>query len=102
SGEASRRAPAASAAVLAVGTSHFWLGNAFRLQGNLNDALQHMRVYMTAADQLVVRDPHNSKFQIERAYGHNNVATILELQGNLRGALDENRAALDAKQLLLL
>jgi eukaryotic-like serine/threonine-protein kinase len=101
SSEASSRAPNDSAAMLAVGTSHFWLGNAFRLQGNLNEALSHMRLYMTAADRLVVREPKNSKYQIERAYGHNNVATILELQGDLRGALDENRAALDAKQLLL-
>jgi serine/threonine-protein kinase len=100
--EASHRAPNDPAATLAVGTSHYWLGNALRLQGNLNESLAHMRVYMSAGDQLVARDPRNSKYQIERAYGHNNVAMVLEAQGDLRGALEENRAALSAKQLLLL
>jgi tetratricopeptide (TPR) repeat protein len=99
--EAARRKPNDGAAQLAVGTSHFWIGNAYRLKGSLGDALTHMRQYMTAAQALASREPKSEKYQLERAYGHSTVATILEAQGELRGALEQYRVALDAKQALV-
>jgi len=102
SGEAQRRAPDDAEAQLAVGTSHFWIGNASRLQGNLPEALQHMRAYMKTAEQLAAREPQNPKYQLERGYGHSTVALILETQGDFRGALEDYRVALDAKQMLAL
>ncbi|HJW93158.1 MAG TPA: protein kinase [Thermoanaerobaculia bacterium] len=98
SSAASRRAPENNDAQLALGTSHFWVGNAFRLQGNLNEALRHMRAYMNIAEDLVKREPGNAKYQLERGYGHSTVALILEMRNDLAGALADYRVALAAKE----
>jgi len=102
SSEASKRAPNDPAAMLAVGTSHFWLGNAFRMQGSMAEALAHLNAYMAIGEQLATRDPSNEKYQLERAYGHSTVATILEAQGDLRGALQHYQTTLEVKRAMAL
>jgi len=102
SSEASSRAPNDSAAMLAVGTSHYWLGNAFRMQGNMTEALAHLNAYMRVGEQLASRDPRSEKYQLERAYGHSTVATILEAQGDLRGALQHYQTTLEVKRAMAL
>jgi serine/threonine-protein kinase len=86
---AMRRDPADPEVQLAYGTSHFWVGNAYRLLGDNARALVHMRQYEEAAEQLAQNFPLNDTYQLERAYGHSVVGTILEAQGDLQHALEE-------------
>ena len=68
SSEAARREPADPAAALAVGTSHFWIGNAYRLDGDLAHALPHMTAYRDAAERVRAAAPDNPKYRREVAY----------------------------------
>jgi len=95
---AALREPDNPDAVLAVGTSHFWIGNAFRLKGDLPGALEHWTAYMNAGERLARKYPTSDEYQIERAFGHGDVATILEAQGDLDGALAQNRITLAIKK----
>ncbi len=97
SSEAIRREPRNPEALLAHGAAHFWLGNAFRLQGKNDDALRHMRAYMKDGDLLSEIHPQNDKYQLERAYGHAAVAMILEAKGALREALARYETSLRIK-----
>ena len=81
------KAPRDPAARLSLATSHFWLGNGYRLQGDLPKALRHLTEYMSVTEQLAREYPRNDEYRLERAYGHSNVATILEAQGEYGSAL---------------
>jgi eukaryotic-like serine/threonine-protein kinase len=87
SASAVKKTPRDPAARLSLATSHFWLGNGYRLQGRLPEALHHLTEYMNAGEQLAREYPDNDEYRLERAYGHSNVATILEAQGEYRAAL---------------
>ena len=87
SSAAAKRAPRDPVVRLSLGTSHFWLGNGYRLQGNLPKARRHLTEYMNVAEQLAREYPENDEYRLERAYGHSNVAMILEAQGQYREAL---------------
>ena len=84
---AAKKAPRDPAVRLSLGTSHFWLGNGYRLQGDLPKARRHLTEYMNVAEQLAREYPENDEYRLERAYGHSNVAMILEAQGEYREAL---------------
>ena len=87
-------------ALLVYGATHFYVGNGLRLQGNTDEALQHMREYMKAGDTLALIDPNREEFQLERAYGHSGLALIQEAKGDYRAALDHYNVALSVKQSL--
>jgi serine/threonine protein kinase len=91
---ASERDPKDPDLTLGVGTAHFWVGNALRLNGDLPSALAHMREYGRITEELAARYPKSDEYQVESAYGHSNVATILESQGDLNAALAEYRLTL--------
>jgi len=99
--EAKRKEPWSADAQLAVGTSHFFIGNAYRMRADLTSALAHLTQYMNAGEQLAAAHPDNDEYRLERAQGHGNVATILDMQGDLRGALAHNRVALEIKKARL-
>ncbi len=97
------RAPKNGDAQMAVGATHFFMGYAFRLQGNSTEALRHMREYMKAGDALASIDPEKKEYQLERAYGHSGVALALEVDGTregLREALQHYETSLDIKEKL--
>ena len=79
---------------LGVGTAHFWVANAVRLNGDTAGALAHMREYARITEELATRHPKNDKYQVESAYGHSSMASILESQGDLNAALAEYRLTL--------
>ncbi|HEV7923640.1 MAG TPA: protein kinase [Thermoanaerobaculia bacterium] len=93
-----RRQPGDPASLLAAGTSHFWIGNAFRLRGDNDHALQHMLLYMNAGERLAAMYPDREQYQLERGYGHSTVAAILEAKGQLREALGHYVKTLELKQ----
>ncbi|MDP9193011.1 MAG: serine/threonine-protein kinase [Acidobacteriota bacterium] len=95
---AERREPRNAEAQLAVGTSHFWIGNAYRMKADVPRALVHWTEYMKAGEELAAAYPGNDEYRLERAQGHGNVATLLETQGDLRGALAHNRVAMEIKK----
>jgi serine/threonine-protein kinase len=95
---AERREPRNAEAQLAVGTSHFWIGNAYRLNADLPRALAHWTEYMKVGEKLSAAYPNSDEYRLERAQGHGNVATILETQGDFHGALAHNRVALAIKK----
>lgn len=87
---AAKKEPGDPAVRLSLGTSHFWLGNGYRLRGDLPEARRHLTEYMNVAEQLAREYPRNDEYRLERAYGHSNVATILEAQGEYREALEHH------------
>jgi tRNA A-37 threonylcarbamoyl transferase component Bud32/tetratricopeptide (TPR) repeat protein len=89
--EAMKRAPDDAEAQLTYATSHFWIGNALRLRGDLSAALGHMIIYKDVAAKLASRYPGNDKYRTESAYGFSTVGTIFEAQGQLEKALENYR-----------
>jgi eukaryotic-like serine/threonine-protein kinase len=98
---AARRAPQDPDAQLAVGTSHFWIGDAYRRDADLRRALHHWTQYMRVGERLATSYPDSDEYRLERAYGHSNVATLLETQGDLSGALAHNRVTMAIKKARL-
>ena len=98
--EALRRDRRNREALLVHGASHFWIGNALRLQGKNDEALRHMRAYMKDGDALAALDPRRDEYQLERAYGHSAVALILEAEEDFAGALEHYRVSLAVKEEL--
>ncbi|HYH09471.1 MAG TPA: protein kinase [Thermoanaerobaculia bacterium] len=94
---ARKRDPHNADAQLTYGTSHFWLGNAYRQQKQLPEALASMREYRDVTEKLAREYPAKPEYELERAYGHNAVGVILEAQGDLVGALQHYIVSLDAR-----
>src|SRR3712207_2322558 len=59
-----------------------------------------MREYQKVGETLAALDPAKREYQLERAYGHGNIAHMLERQRAARGALQHHRAALRIKEAL--
>jgi len=95
--EARLRSPGPANA-LAAGTAHFWIGNALLTKGDAAAALIEMKEYRRVADDLAARYPKNDDYQLERAFGHSNVAYVLEMSGDLAGSVDEYRVTETIKQ----
>jgi serine/threonine-protein kinase len=99
--DAAARQDTSTADVLfTLGQTNFWMGNAYRLKGEGKLALSYMRAYLAAGEKLFARDPYNEKYQMEVAFGHSAVATILEQQNDLRPALGHYRLTMQLKQAL--
>jgi serine/threonine-protein kinase len=99
-GAAVKREPKNPDALMVFGQTHFWIGNGLRLQGKADESLQHMREYMKAGDALAVIDPHKKEYVLEKAYGHSNVAFILEQKGEFPEALDHYKTSLTLREEL--
>jgi tRNA A-37 threonylcarbamoyl transferase component Bud32/tetratricopeptide (TPR) repeat protein len=95
------RAPQDPEAQLVVGTSHFWIGDAYRRNADLPRALHHWTQYMRIGERLAATHPDSDEYRLERAYGHSNVATLLETEGDLAGALAHNRVTMAIKKARL-
>ena len=96
--EAVRREPRNPDALMVLGETRFWIGNGLRVEGKIDQALQHMTEYQKVAERLVALDPSNQKYQLERAYGHGNVASLLEMKGDVREALKHHKVSLAIKE----
>ena len=93
-----QRAPGDAPSRLALGQSHFWLGNSFWLQNKVPDALRHMREYLTISEALARDFPSNREYQLERAYGHSSVGMMVEAEGDIESALAHYRTSMEIKQ----
>jgi serine/threonine-protein kinase len=93
-----QREPRNPEALLAQGTTHYWIGESLRLQGDNETALRHMRIYMHAGDAVASIDPTNKEYQLERAYGHSAVALILQAKNELPQALEHYNVSLTVKE----
>ena len=85
-------------ALLVLGATQYWIGHAQHRQGKTAEALHHMREYQRTAEKLGALDPNNREYQLERAYGHGNVAYMLEQLGETRDALPHHMASLAIKE----
>jgi serine/threonine protein kinase len=81
---------------LALGTAHFYVGDALRRMGKLDEAMIEFTSYRDAARRLVARDASNAEWHLELSYAEGGVAAILEAQGKLT----EARAALERVQAI--
>ena len=86
---------------LGVATAHFYLGDALRVQNNLDGAQREFEGYRDVARRLVDRAPHNERWQLELAYGHSSLAAALEAKGDLAGARRELEFARTIREELL-
>ena len=74
---------------LGLGTSHFYAGDALRLQGDFDGAMRHFEIYRDIAQRLVDRTPDNPDWILELSYAHSNRAGIFEANGDNQRARDE-------------
>jgi eukaryotic-like serine/threonine-protein kinase len=96
-----QRNPANAEWQIGLATSHFYLGDALRLQGDLDGATRHFMAYRDIAQGLVARDPTKPEWLLEASYGHSNVSGMLEARGDLDGARRETELSLAIKQRLV-
>jgi serine/threonine protein kinase len=92
------RDPKNEEAQLAVGTSHFWIGNAYRLQGDVPRAVANMQAYLACAEKLSAMSPRNEQYRLECANGHSVVGAMLEARSDLNGALSHYQTSLTMRQ----
>jgi eukaryotic-like serine/threonine-protein kinase len=97
---AEQKDPSNAEIVFSAGQANFWAGNAYRLKNEPERSLQHMRAYLASAEKLAAHDPKNEKYQMERAFGHSSVGTILEQQDQFKPALAHYAVTLDVKRAL--
>lgn len=96
------KAPSDPEVLLAHGTSHFWVGNVYRLVGDNTNALARWKSYLAISERLTKAHPNDETYQIERAYGHSNLATLAEASGDFTTALDHHRITLQVKSIRLM
>jgi len=99
--QAAARDPRNPEFALALGTAHFWVGNAMRVKGDLPGALGEMREYRRVTEDLARHFPGVDSYQQERAYGHSAVGTILEAQRDYANALTEYKLTLQIQSARL-
>ena len=92
------RGPRSGEALMTLGASQYWIGHTLHRQGKTEEALQQMLAYQSTAEKLVAADPANREYQLERAYGHGNVASMLEQLGRLPEALPHHLVSLEMKE----
>lgn len=97
-----QKAPQDPEVQLAHGTSNYWVGNVYRLQGENALALERWKSYLSVATNLSRRFPDNETYQLERAYGHSNVASMFEILGDYKSALEQVRLTLEVKSARLM
>jgi tetratricopeptide (TPR) repeat protein len=94
------KAPGDPQMLFAKSQARYWIGHSLFVDGDVAGALVHMQQYQRDAERLAAMDPANRDYQRERAYGHGNVATMLENLGRIRDALPHHQANLEIKQRL--
>ncbi len=95
-----KKAPGDPKALFVYAQTQYWIGNGLYTDGNVEAALVHMREYLRVANRLVELEPANRDYQREVAYGHGNVASMLENLGQPREALPHHRLNLQVKERL--
>ena len=78
--------------------SELWLGFAYWQQGSLDDALDHFRLALAAAERAHVLAPADIEALVLRASAHNNIAQVLERRGDLSAARQEYETVLELQQ----
>ncbi|MEM8962996.1 MAG: protein kinase [Acidobacteriota bacterium] len=88
-------------ALFELGQSLFWVGNVHWRRGDYAAATPFMEGYLARSAELSDRDPKNTDWLLEVAFGHNNVADLLLARNNPALALEHFRHALDISQRLV-
>ncbi|MBU2879667.1 toll/interleukin-1 receptor domain-containing protein [Aliiglaciecola lipolytica] len=76
--------------------AEYWLGNVAWQQGRLDDAEKWLIRYRDSAIRLAAMDSNNPDWQIEAAYGYQNLAILDKSRGNFEQA---KRAMLEVRNL---
>jgi len=92
------REPEAGSWQRQLADSELWLGFAYWQQGRLDDALEHFRLALTAAERAHVLAPGDVDALVMRASAHNNIAQVLERRGDLAAAREEYETVLELQQ----
>ncbi len=77
-----------------LGQSHFWVGYVHWQQRRLAAARPHLESYLELSEQLIRLDPGRTDWQLEVAYGHSNLGSLLEEEGQPEAALRHFQSAL--------
>jgi len=96
-----RRAPEDADRLFQLAQSHFWLGYAHWLVGNLDQAETEFGAYLDNAESLVALDEENRDYRMELGYAHSTLGSLLESRGDLQGAVGEYLATQSVQELLV-
>jgi serine/threonine-protein kinase len=99
--ELSARAPDDADRLFGMSQSHFWVGYAHWLSGDLTGAEAELQSYMEISRRLVALEPDNPSYQMELGYAHSNLGSVREARGELAGAQEAFELALDVEERLL-
>jgi len=83
-----------------LATSELWLGLAYWQQGRLDDAIDHFRLALAAAERANVLAPGDIDALGLRSNAHNNIAQVLERRGDLPAARRQYETVLELQQHL--
>jgi serine/threonine protein kinase len=86
---------------VALGASHFYVGQLQWQQGDYDGALNHLLAYLRITDTLVARYPDSLSYRLELAQAQGNIGSVKESEGDAAGALQAYQASLAIKQALL-
>lgn len=91
-----RRKPDEPQYIYELGNAEFWIGYVHLERGDFDLAEEAMQHYLDFADKLVIADPENPEWVMEKSYAHNNLAALMISRGgaDINRALPEIRAAL--------
>lgn len=92
------REPDSSSWQSQLATSELWLGLAYWQQGRLDDAIDHFRLALAAAERAHVLAPGDIDALGLRSNAHNNIAQVLERRGDLPAARREYETVLELQQ----
>lgn len=84
-----------------LGQSHFWVGNVYLEQGNLEAARPHFEAYLRLCERLVRLDPQNLDYQLELSYAYSNLGSLLRQKGDFEPALADFRKTLAVNRMLV-
>jgi tetratricopeptide (TPR) repeat protein len=85
-------------AQLMLGTTHFWMGEVRRRNGEYAHALPEIEIYRRTAESLSRAHPADAHLRREWGLGEMDVGAVLEAKGDLRGALTHYETAIGIQQ----
>jgi len=95
------RDPEDTERLFGLSQSHFWVGYAAWLHGDLDAAELEFDGYMEAATRLVALDSTSLDFRMELGYAHSNLGSVREARGDFEGAVEAFSRTLEVKQDLV-
>jgi serine/threonine-protein kinase len=99
--ELSARAPEDTVRLFGLCQSHFYVGYASYVNGDLEAAEEQFDAYLAVAERLTALAPGNLDYRMEVGFAHSNLGSVREARGDLDGAAEAYRRNLQVEEDLL-